>query len=107
MAAATHLADLRVVVEARAPGGRRRWYRWLVPTVLLIEGFRFFFFSNEGTEPPHVHVEAGDGHAKFWLSPVELVSAQRLKQHDVRRARLLVEEHRTAFLEKWNEYFGT
>lgn len=78
-----------------------------VPTVLLIEGFRFFFFSNEGQEPPHVHVEVGDGHAKFWLAPVELATMHRLKQQEVRRARLLVEEHQQAFLEKWREYFGT
>ncbi|MBX7115888.1 MAG: DUF4160 domain-containing protein [Myxococcaceae bacterium] len=26
-----------------------------MPTLLVIEGFRFFFFSNEGMEPPHVH----------------------------------------------------
>lgn len=62
-----------------------------VPTLLLIEGFRFFFFSNEGLEPPHVHVEHDDGHAKFWLQPVELVESQRLKQH---------------FLERWHEYFS-
>jgi len=43
--------------------------------VLLAEGCRFFFFSNEGTEPPHIHIERGDGYAKFWLEPVELVDA--------------------------------
>src|SRR5262249_55675133 len=41
----------------------------LMPTVLIIQGFRFFFFSNEGSEPPHIHVEKGDGYAKFWLNP--------------------------------------
>ena len=29
---------------------------------------RFFFYSNEGSEPPHVHVESGDGTAKLWLT---------------------------------------
>lgn len=78
-----------------------------VPTVLVIEGFRFFFFSNEGTEPPHIHVEHGDGYAKFWLEPLELVEAHRMRQPEVRRARLLVEEHQTHFLERWRDYFGT
>jgi hypothetical protein len=32
-----------------------------MPTVLVVEGFRFFFFSNEGFEPAHIHVEKGDG----------------------------------------------
>jgi hypothetical protein len=35
----------------------------LVPTAVsrLVRksGFRFFFFSREGDEPPHIHVEQG------------------------------------------------
>jgi len=77
-----------------------------VPTVLRAEGYRFFFFSNEGNEPPHIHVERGDGYAKFWLEPVVLAEAQGLKNSEVRRAKLLVIEHRFDFLERWREYFG-
>jgi len=47
---------------------------------------RFFFFSNEGTEPPHVHVEYANGHAKFWLNPVELASSVDLKPAELKRA---------------------
>ncbi len=43
-----------------------------MPTLLRIEGFRFFFYSSERQEPPHVHVEKGDGEAKLWLQPVDL-----------------------------------
>lgn len=78
-----------------------------MPTVLVVEGFRFFFFSNEGTEPPHIHVERGDGYAKFWLEPVELADALGLKTPELSRARLLTIQHRIDFLEKWREYFGT
>jgi hypothetical protein len=39
-----------------------------MPTILVFEGFRFFFFSNEGFEPPHIHVEKAEGHAKYWLA---------------------------------------
>ena len=31
-----------------------------MPTLLQTEGFRFFFYSNERLEPPHVHVEKGE-----------------------------------------------
>ena len=41
-----------------------------MPTVLRISGFRFFFYSLEGSEPPHIHVEHGGSVAKFWLNPV-------------------------------------
>ena len=43
-----------------------------MPTLLQAEGFRFFFYSNERQEPPHVHVEKGDGEAKLWLQPVQV-----------------------------------
>ena len=28
-----------------------------MPTVLRICAARFFFYSNEGSEPPHIHIE--------------------------------------------------
>lgn len=79
-----------------------------MPTLLVVEGFRFFFFSNEGTEPPHVHFEVGDGYGKFWLDPtVDLAVSVKVKTQELRRARLLVVEHQASFREKWREYFGT
>jgi hypothetical protein len=41
-------------------------------TVLRIEGFRFVFFSNEGRDAAHIHVESQSSYAKFWLAPVRL-----------------------------------
>jgi hypothetical protein len=40
-----------------------------VPTVATIGAYRFFFSSNEGFEPPHIHVREGKKLAKFWLEP--------------------------------------
>ncbi|PKO46175.1 MAG: hypothetical protein CVU29_06465 [Betaproteobacteria bacterium HGW-Betaproteobacteria-22] len=31
-----------------------------MPSILFTQGFRFFFFSQEDNEPPHIHVEHGD-----------------------------------------------
>ena len=77
-----------------------------MPTVFRREGYRFFFFSNEGTEPPHIHLERGAGYAKFWLDPVGLAVAKDLKNSELRRAKLLVIQHRFDFLEKWRAYFS-
>ena len=35
-----------------------------MPTVLTVQGFRFFFWSNESDEPIHVHVEKGGAEGK-------------------------------------------
>lgn len=77
-----------------------------MPTILVTQGFRFFFFSGEGNEPPHIHAEHGDKVAKYWLNPVELSSSAGFRSHELKKVRTLVIEHRALFLEKWNEYFG-
>jgi len=43
-----------------------------MPTILKIKGYRFFFFSREGKEPSHIHVENAERYAKFWLNPIQL-----------------------------------
>jgi hypothetical protein len=71
-----------------------------------IEGYAFYFFSNENKEPSHVHVRKGDGLVKFWLDPVELADDNgRMKVQELRRAEELVEEHRNRILTAWNEHF--
>jgi hypothetical protein len=77
-----------------------------MPSVLLILGFRFFFFSGEGGEPPHIHVEHGSKVAKFWLGPIQLASSEGFRSHELTKLRALVIEHRALFLEKWNEHFS-
>jgi hypothetical protein len=72
-----------------------------MPTVLRLSGFRFFFYSLEGTEPPHIHVEHGDNVAKFWLDPVERAESHGFRAHEVNRLRALVIEHRQTFVEAW------
>ncbi|MFL4986114.1 MAG: DUF4160 domain-containing protein [Xanthobacteraceae bacterium] len=47
-----------------------------MPTILRVSGFRFFFYSLEGSEPAHVHIEHGDSIAKFWLNPVSLAESR-------------------------------
>lgn len=77
-----------------------------MPTVLVEAGYRFFFFSRENAEPPHIHVEHGDKLAKYWLEPVELASSRRFRAHELTLLRSLVILHRERFLEAWNEHFG-
>jgi hypothetical protein len=77
-----------------------------MPTVLLEAGFRFFFYSRENHEPPHIHVERGEKLAKYWLDPVELASSKRFRAHELSALRERVLIHRSRFLEAWNEHFG-
>ena len=40
-----------------------------MPVVFRYQGYKFFFYSNEGNplELAHIHVRSGGKEAKFWL----------------------------------------
>ena len=40
-----------------------------MPTIFIVNGFRFFFYSNENNEPAHIHIKKGDANGKIWLLP--------------------------------------
>jgi len=77
-----------------------------MPTLLRANGYRFFFFALEGSEPPHIHVEKAEKYAKFWLHPVHLARNRGFLSRHLREIRAMVEEHQTLFEEKWHERFG-
>ena len=78
-----------------------------MPTVMQVAGYRFFFYSLEGSEPPHIHVERGNDTAKYWLTPVQLGGSRGFRAHELNRIRILVIEHRLTFKEAWDGHFGT
>ena len=97
---------MQAVPNTAYPSFTPRRYRAEMPTVLHLEGFRFFFYSREGHEPRHIHVEHGDKLAKYWLEPVKLAASSRFRSHELARLHSIVLAHRQAFLEAWDEHFG-
>jgi hypothetical protein len=77
-----------------------------VPTVLRVGPYRFFFFSNENDEPPHIHVQRDRALAKFWLEPVALAQSSNFPAHELGTVRDLVVEHRGKLIAAWHEYFA-
>ena len=75
--------------------------------VLLRDGpYRFFFYSADGVEPPHVHVRRDRFTAKFWLDPLALASSGGMRGSEIRRIERIVEENRDSFLREWNVHFN-
>lgn len=62
--------------------------------------------SQEGSEPPHIHVERDQSWAKFWLDPVRLQDSGGFRGSELGRIAGLVREHRETFLGAWNDFFG-
>ena len=77
-----------------------------MPTILRIGSYRFYFFSNESDEPPHVHIDREHLSAKFWLEPVLLARNIGFRPHELNKLKSLVEENNDKLRETWHEYFG-
>ena len=76
-----------------------------MPTALLIDGFRFFFYSNEHF-PKHSHIEKAEKTAKFNLENVELVKSSGFNSTQLKTIRNLVEVNQELLIQKWNEFFS-
>ena len=77
-----------------------------MPTIFHIGPFRFYFFSHEPNEPPHVHVDRDAATIKVWLEPVEVAKSRGFRAHEIGGIVTMVEDNRERLLEAWHEYFG-
>ena len=75
------------------------------PNIHREKGYRFFFFSEEGLEPPHIHVEKAGKVAKIWLDPISVAKNYGFTNKEMKYILSVVREHQKEFLERWNEYF--
>jgi hypothetical protein len=79
--------------------------RRIMPTVLRVGPYRFFFYAGDRNEPPHIHVERDKNVAKFWLDPVRLQRSRGFSSKELNQIRKLVEENRKGLRRSWDEYF--
>jgi len=78
-----------------------------MPTVLRVRGFRFYFYSHEPNEPPHVHVDKGSASAKLWLERPSVAANLGFSPRELGDLLHLVRDNRNKLLEEWHGYFGT
>ncbi len=81
-----------------------------MPTVLLIDGWRFFIYPNEGNEPFHIHVEKAEKEAKFWLDSVKFTAepavTYNMNSKDIRQVKRIIFEYFEVFEEAWKDIHG-
>lgn len=80
-----------------------------MPVVFRQDGFRFFFYSNEGDpiEPIHIHVQKAGSEAKFWVgAEIVLDRSDGFDAKTLRKLLVIVQGNRNIIEDTWNEYFG-
>jgi hypothetical protein len=76
-----------------------------MPTILRVKGYRFFFYINDHS-PAHIHVEKGEGTAKYGLEPIELIKSKRFKAGEISEIRMLIYKNIELFKTKWDAYIN-
>ena len=77
-----------------------------MPTLLRWNGYRFFFYSADRWEPPHVHVYRQGNEAKIWLRDVTVAINLGYSAKELNEIVAATRQHQMAFEEAWNGYFG-
>jgi len=77
-----------------------------MPTLLRILGYIFSFYSNEGNEPPHVHIEKGDAEGKVWIDPeIKTEFMIGFNPREKREILEIIKNNLETFKKKWYDYF--
>ena len=76
-----------------------------MPTI-IIEGFKFRFYSSDRDEPPHIHVLRGENIAKIWLATFAVEYNYGYNSRELNRIVRLTRENAERLLEAWYEYFS-
>ena len=79
-----------------------------MPTILVILGWRLFFYANEGNEPLHVHCQNGDMECKYWLKreifDIEEAFSYNMTQRDHRQVRKIIYDHFEYIETQWDDF---
>lgn len=78
-----------------------------MPTILMLFGWRFFFYSNERNEPVHIHCRKGNAEAKYWLDveKFDVIEAHtwNMSPVDKRNVRRIIFEHFEYIVDEWKK----
>ena len=77
-----------------------------MPTVMKLGPYRFHFYSDEGSEPVHIHIETPDGECKFWLDPIRLAGNKGVSPEVIRKIERMVFEYCIFLEEQFHEHFS-
>ena len=77
-----------------------------MPTILLVMGWRFFFYSNEKNEPIHIHCRKAEKECKYWLDTqnfdLQEAYSYSMNNKDKREVKKIIFEYFEFIEQEWN-----
>lgn len=79
-----------------------------MPTILFINGWRFFFYSNENDEPIHIHCQKADKECKYWLDrenfDIDEAYSYSMNNKDRRQVKKIIFEYFEYIEDQWDHF---
>ena len=79
-----------------------------MPTILLIDGWRFFFYANERNEPIHIHCRKAEKECKYWLDvdnfDVLEAYTYNMNNKDKRTVKKMIFEYFEVIEKSWDDF---
>jgi hypothetical protein len=75
----------------------------LMPVILRIKGYRFWFYESDLEEPPHIHVGKDGKEAKFWVNPITLAKSRRFRDYELNEIEKIIQEFQDNILNAWQK----
>lgn len=79
-----------------------------MPTIFFINGWRVFFFADEGNEPIHVHCQKAEARCKYWIMKekhdIQKAYAFGMSARDVREIRKIIFKNFDTIVETWDKF---
>lgn len=84
----------------------------ILPNLFIVSGYRVYFWSNEGTEPIHVHICKGKPSAnatKLWLTRaggcIVANNGSNIPERELKELMEIVSAQFFFICRKWKEFF--
>jgi hypothetical protein len=79
-----------------------------VPTVLVKNGWRFFFFSNETNEPMHIHVIKAEKYCKYFIDEenveIRIAHFRKMNNKDMKEVKEIIYDNFNYIVESWKKF---
>lgn len=76
-----------------------------MPVIHRERGYRFYFNSDEGNEPAHIHIKGEKGRMKVWLKDLVITNVRGIPGHEQNKLLGIIEVKRKEFISAWNKIF--
>ena len=77
-----------------------------MPTVFRWRNCRFYFWSHEGNESRHVHIDCAENTAKIWLADLSVARNEGFNSGEMKNLIEQVRLNRQRILEMWDAHLG-